>query len=398
MANFTRKIFKNGITLIFEKRNLPVVTIIFAVKNGTINEYSHEKGISHFIEHMLYKGTKKRTSLRIAEDIEKNGGILNGFTNETSVAVWCKVPSEHIMKGLDVLSDMVKNSVFDENEFRKERKVIIEELKMRKDNPHVYALDKSCTCLYEKPFGKNDDEKTMNSITRKKLIGRFTEVFQPENLILCVVGKADAKDVEKFVNENFHKKMGKKRKFEIRKKNQTKIEKRKGIEQASLVLSFHVPNSRNKKSYAAIVLNSLMAEGLSSRLFVEIREKRNLAYNIRGICDISRDFGNIMVYVGTKRENVKEVKKLILKEFEKVSLELTDDEIKSVKRKIIGNHKISMEDSEEQAINLLFYEIQGNASEFYNFEKNIENVKLTDVKNLALGVSKSHSFFALVPS
>jgi len=302
------------------------------------------------------------------------------------------------MKGLDVLSDMVKNSVFDENEFRKERKVIIEELKMRKDNPHIYALDKSCTCLYEKPFGKNDDEKTMNSITRKKLIGRFTEVFQPENLILCVVGKADAKDVEKFVNENFHKKMGKKRKFEIRKKNQTKIEKRKGIEQASLVLSFHVPNSRNKKSYAAIVLNSLMAEGLSSRLFVEIREKRNLAYNIRGICDISRDFGNIMVYVGTKRENVKEVKKLILKEFEKVSLELTDDEIKSVKRKIIGNHKISMEDSEEQAINLLFYEIQGNASEFYNFEKNIENVKLTDVKNLALGVSKSHSFFALVPS
>ena len=101
----------------------------------------NERGISHFIEHMLYKGTPTRDAKKIAEEIEKNGGELNGFTDETITAFWCKMPSKHFNVALEVFGDMVKNPLFDEKELEKERKVIFEEIKMRKDNPHIYVLD-----------------------------------------------------------------------------------------------------------------------------------------------------------------------------------------------------------------------------------------------------------------
>jgi zinc protease len=138
---FYRKVLKNGMTLIFEKRELPVASIVIAVRAGGINEKPSEKGISHFIEHMLYKGTPTRNSRKIAEEIEKNGGDLNGFTDEIITAFWCKIPSSHLNLAMEVLTDMVKNPLFDEEELEKERKVIFEEIKMRKDNPHIYVLD-----------------------------------------------------------------------------------------------------------------------------------------------------------------------------------------------------------------------------------------------------------------
>ena len=139
----------------------------------------------------------------------------------------------------------------------------------------------------------------------------------------------------------------------------------------------------------------LMGKGLSSRLFEEIREKRNLAYSIKGGADINRDFSYNYVYAGTTKENVNKVKDLILKEFEKVSSSLTEKELNEIKEQMIGNHNISMEDSQDQMMNLITYEITGNAQEFYEFEKNIKSVKLKDVKSLAK--IKDYSFFALIP-
>jgi predicted Zn-dependent peptidase len=138
-----------------------------------------------------------------------------------------------------------------------------------------------------------------------------------------------------------------------------------------------------------------MASGMSSRLFHEIRDKRNLAYSIRGDSNISKFFAYNTIYVGTTKQNVETVKKLILEEFEKVSKELTEEELNQVKEQMIGNYHISMEDSQLQLINLLINEIDGNAREFYDFEKNINAVKLVDVKKMAK--IKKYSFLALVP-
>src|SRR4030066_141205 len=150
---FYRKILRNGMTVIFEKRNLPIVAVALVVRNGGINEKISEKGISHFTEHMLYKGTQTRNAKKIAEEIEKRGGELNGFTDEAITAYWCKMPSKHLKTALEVLSDRVKNPLFDKKEMEKERKVIFEEIKMRKDNPHIYVLDNIQGELYSGTLG-----------------------------------------------------------------------------------------------------------------------------------------------------------------------------------------------------------------------------------------------------
>ncbi len=398
--NFKRKVLKNGLTIIFEKRNIPVVSMAFAVKSGGINESLGEKGISHFIEHMLYKGTKNRSAREIAQEIEKNGGELNGFTSEEVTAFYCKLPSKHAGIGLGVLSDIMKNSLFLEEEMEKERKVIFEEIKMRKDNPQIYVIDKIQNMLYKDPFGSDliGTHKSMNSIDRKKILKRFKELYVPENMILSVVGDYDFEKLVKFCEKVFEKKRLKNKNYRIVKKNSSKVEKRQGIDQANLILAFHSPLAGDKKSFAAEILISLMAGGMSSRLFSEIREKRNLAYSVRGHTNISKDYSYSLIYVGTTKEKVREVKDLILKEFERVSKDLGEKELKEIKDQLIGNYQISMEDSQAQMVNLLVSEIEGNASKFYDFEKNISKVELKDVKKLASKVrGKNYSFFALVP-
>jgi predicted Zn-dependent peptidase len=396
---FYRKVLKNGMTIIFEKRNVPVVSVAFAVRNGGVNEKKEEKGISHFIEHMLYKGTNKRNAKQLAEEIERKGGELNGFTDENITAFWCKMPSRYLDVALDVLSDMVKNPKFDEKELEKERKVIFEEIKMRRDIPQVYAFDKIQSYLYEEPFGIPliGTEKTMNSIDRKKIIEKFKVVYRSNNLILCVVGDANFEQIIDFAEKNFGKEKGKVPEFKISLKNEFNLEKRKGIDQANLVFAYHVPLAKENKSYAASVLSVLMGEGMSSRLFTEIREKRNLVYAIKGASNINRDFAYNVIYAGTDTKNVEIVKKLILEEFEKVYKNLNEKELKEVKEQIVGNYYISMEDSQKQMMNLLSYEIDGDAKKFYEFEKKIKEVKLGDVKDIAKKAKENYSFFALVP-
>jgi predicted Zn-dependent peptidase len=394
---FYRKVLKNGMTIVFEKRDLPVASVVIAVRNGGINEKPSEKGISHFIEHMLYKGTPTRNSRKIAEEIEKNGGELNGFTDETITAFWCKIPSAHLNLALEVLTDMVKNPLLDKEEMEKERKVIFEEIHMRKDTPHIYVLDNIQNELYSGTLGLNliGDYKTMGAINRSKMLEKFEQIYQPNNMILGIVGDANFEEIVQFAERNFGNQKGNIPKIKFSLKNNSKIEKRKGIDQANLIFAYHVPLARDKKSYAALALGTLMAGGMSSRLFSEIREKRNLAYSVKGDSNINKEFAYNIIYVGTKKENVEKVKILILKEFKEVAETLTEKELNQVKEQLVGNYKISMEDSQTQLINLLTYEIEGNAKEFYNFEKDIRAVKLEDVKKLAK--IKNYSFFALVP-
>jgi predicted Zn-dependent peptidase len=395
--DFYRKVLKNGMTVIFEKRDVPVVSVGFAVRNGGINETAPEKGISHFIEHMLYKGTPTRDAKKIAEEIEKRGGDLNGFTDESITAFWCKMPSKHLSIALEVLTDMIKNPLFDKTELEKERKVIFEEIKMYHDNPRMHVFDEIKKCLYNPPFGMNlaGTFESMSSIDRDKMVKKFREIYNPNNLILTVVGDADFEDLVEFAEKNFGNEKGRVPELKIIERNDSKAETRRGIDQANLVFAYHAPLANDKKSYAAKVLSVLMAGGMSSRLFSEIREKRNLAYAVRGDSDINKKFGYNFIYVGTTKENVEVVKELILEEFKKVAENLDESELREIKEQIIGNHQISMEDSQSQMASLLYYEINGNAKDFYKFEKNISEVRLKDVKEMAK--IKDYSFFALVP-
>ncbi|MCX6749496.1 MAG: pitrilysin family protein [Candidatus Pacearchaeota archaeon] len=399
-AKFYRKILKNGMTIILEKRDVPVVSVAFAVRTGGINEAASEKGISHFIEHLLYKGTPSRDAKKIAEEIEKNGGILNGFTDETITAFWCKMPSKHLSLALNVLGDMIKNPLFDEKEIEKERKVIFEEIHLYKDNPHLYVFQEIHRFLYKKPFGTPliGTRETLNSLSREKIVRKFKQIYQPNNMILCVVGNASFKDLVNFAEINFGKMKGSVPRIKVSKHNYSKTEKRKGIDQANMVFAYHIPTDKEKGSHAAFVLNTLLAGGMSSRLFSEIREKRNLAYSVKGDSIFAKDFAYSIIYIGTKKENIPQVKEIILREFEKASKEIPEKELLQVKEQIVGNYQISLEDSHNQMLNLLYHEINGNAKRIYDFEKKIRSVKMKDVKALAKKVKgKDYSFFALVP-
>jgi predicted Zn-dependent peptidase len=398
--NFKKKVLKNGLTILYEKRDLPVVSVAFAVRSGGINESLEEKGISHFIEHMLYKGTPSRNAKQIAEQIEKNGGELNGFTSEEITGYWCKMPSEKLSFGLEVLGDMIKNPLFDEGEMEKERKVIFEEIKMRKDNPQIHVFDKIHSFLYTGTLGQDliGTEKTMNSITREMILEKFSKVYRPHNMILGVVGNADFNEVVRFAESNFYGKEGEipERKFGL--KNEIKLEQRSGIDQANLVFAYHVPFSSQRGSFVARVLSAITAEGMSSRLFSEIREKKNLAYSIKGGSDINKRFAYNFIYAGAMKENITKIRKLILEEFKKVSKELDEKELSEIKQQILGHYKISMEDSQNQLIELIASEVHGKAEDFYEFEEGIKKVNIGEVKKMAAKVKEgNYSFFALVP-
>lgn len=395
---FYRQILDNGMTIFLERRkDVPSVSVAFAVRNGGINETLSEKGISHFIEHMLYKGTPTRNSKQIAEEIEKKGGELNGLTEETHTAYWCKMPSQHLGVALEVLEDMVKNPLFNREEMNKERKVIFDEIKMRKDNPDIYLWDKISDYLYSGTLGSGllGTYDIMNSLDRTKLLKKFQQVYTPNNLILGAVGDADFKEILNFAKSNFGNSRGDAQKIEFSKINKSGIEKRKGIEQANLIFAYHVPLSTDKKSYAAEVLNTLMAGGMSSRLFMEVRENRNLAYSVKGDSNINKFFAYNAIHIGTDKENLSLVEKLILEEFGKVSKELSEEELNRVKEQVIGNYHLNMEDSQTQLVNLILEEVDGDASNFYNFEKKVQEVKLEEVRDLAK-IDK-YSLFSLVP-
>jgi len=398
-SEFKKIVLENGMTILFERRSLPVVSVAVAVRQGAIHEELSEKGISHFIEHMLYKGTKNRTAKQIAEEIERNGGELNGFTNNLITAYWCRLPSERLEVALDVLSDMVKNPLFDEREVEKERKVILEEIKLYHDNPRFYVFDEIEKCLYAGTLGINviGTRESVESIDRGMLVKRFNSFYGPKNFILCVVGDAVLDEVIGFAKERFGRGGESADVKEFSFKNEVRVEEREGIDQANLVFAYHVPLADDVKSYAARVLSCLMAEGMSSRLFTEIREKRNLAYAVKGESEITKYYAHNLIYVGTMKQNVEKVKKIILEEFDKVVKGLGEKELEAVKTQLIGNWKLSQEDSVNQMEELIFHEVGLGAENFYDFEKKIKAVSLEDVRDLAGRAKEKFSFFALVP-
>jgi len=398
--NFKKKVLKNGMTVLFEKRDVPVVSVIFATRMGSNFEEMSEKGISHFIEHMLYKGTPTRNNKQLSEELENNGGELSGFTGEDITGYWCKMPSDKLSIALDVLGDMVRNPLFDKEELEKERKVIFEEIKMRKDNPQIHVFDEFQKNLFG---GVMDLDaigtiETMNSIDRLKLVEAFKKGYSPNNMILSVVGDVDFEEVIKYVEDNFGEEKEEISLKEIILKNESSTEKRKGIGQANLVFGYHSPLAGDDSNFTATILSTIMTGGMSSRLFSEIREKRNLAYGILGGLESHKGHSYTYIYVGTMPENVEKVKGLILEEFKKVAEGLTQEELEGVKNKLAGNHQIHMEGSQNQMLNLLVSEIQTKAEDFYDFEENIMKVKLEDVKEMASTVKEgNYSFFALVP-
>jgi len=393
--NFYYKKLDNGISVIFEERKIPVVAISASVRYGAQYENENIKGISHFIEHMVFKGTKNRSFEQIPREIEKRGGIINAFTEEDITSYWNKIPSRYFNIGSDVVRDLVLNPLFDENSFEIEKKVILEEIKMYKDNPMTYVLEKIKECLYEKPFNISiaGTLESVSNMSRQQLIDLFNSVYSTNNMIFCSVGKVSWEEVLEEAKK-FPKSNKKINKVAIVLKNSEHVEKRKDIDQAHEVIGFHMPKLIEKNRYAAEIFDSILGGGMSSRLFQEIREKRGLCYAIKSSLEQSRDYSYEIIYCGTTKDKVKEVKELVLNEIKKIRY-LKQTDLSEAKETLIGLREISSEKCDSTMIELLREEIGGDAGNYYSYEENVSKVSLEDVRNLA--DLKGFSFVALVP-
>jgi predicted Zn-dependent peptidase len=393
--SFYRKKLDSGITVLFEERNIPVVSTSASVKFGAQYETADIKGISHFIEHLVFKGTKTRTVDEIPRLIEKKGGILNAFTSEDITAYWNKMPSKHFSLSADIARDLVLNPLFEEEPLERERKVILEEIKMYHDNPATHILEKVKELLYENPFNMSvaGTQETVSKLSREKVIEIFNSIYSSNNLIFCVVGKTSWEEVLEEAKK-FPKTFRKINSIPIGLKNGEVIEKRKGIDQAHAVLGFHMPRLSDKNRYAAEFLDSILGCGMSSRLFQEIREKRGLCYAIKSNLEQSEDYSYEVIYAGTLKEKVNEVKELALKEIRKLS-ELKKSDFEEARETLIGLRQVNSEKCDLTMVGLLQEELGGNAENYYNYEENLGKVKLDDVRNLAK--LKGFSFVSLVP-
>ena len=395
-AEFYKKKLKNGLTVLFEKRSLPIVSCSASVKWGAAYETEENKGISHFIEHLLFKGTKKRSQKEIATEIEKKGGILNAFTSEEITSFWNKIPSKHLATGVDIVSDLILNPKFDAAEFEKEKQVIIEEIKMYHDNPRLYSPDKIKELLYKKPFGMSVAGKAeiIRALTRQQVIDIFKTNYTTDSMILCVVGDADFSDVCEMAEKIYPQTKRQAVEHVPIKKNSEAVEKRKGIDQAHFVFGFHAPAMQQAERYNYEVAGAWLFDGMSSRLFQEIREKRGLAYAVKGTFDIGKDYGYCIIYVGTMKDKIKMVKEIILKEIKELK-NIKQRDFDETKEQLIGNWNLLQEDSTSVMNALLIEESAGEAEEFYKYGERINSVKIQDIRKIAN--LKTYSSFSLLP-
>jgi predicted Zn-dependent peptidase len=398
MTKFNRAKLSNGLTVIHEKRDVPVTTVMMAVRYGSMYESAEEKGIAHFIEHLCFKGTEKRNVREIAVELEGVGGELNAFTSEEMTAYHVKLPSRHLELGVDVIGDIFFNAAFPKDEIEKEAGVICEEIKMYYDNPRAHCLQGIVSNLYEAPFGVTGlgSEQTVLSMTREQLISKHRGIYIPKNSVLCVVGNNAFDEVLEFANkyvnvERAGEEIGS---IDVKPRIVESEEKRSETQQSNMCLGFHFPHLDGKSRYAAILFSSILGEGMSSKLFSEVREKRGLVYGVKSDLDIGRNYGYMVIWAGTKPENVEKVKRICLDEFAKIK-DLTEKELADAKIMVLGSRIVDSEGSNEAAVELAMEEFSGKAEDYYSFEKFINSVSLEDLKELAK--ISEHAFFSVGP-
>ncbi len=389
---------KNGITVLFEERDLPLICYSISNPFGGAYETSEVKGVAHLFEHLLFTGTKTRTHEDISGEIEKKGGLINAFTAQDVTTYFVKMPSEHAEIGIEIIHDILKNPTFPAEKLEKEKRVVTEEIKMFHDDPEKRVYEILESSLYEKPFGEGivGSAETVKSLTREKIIKIFDENYAPENFIVTIVGKADIKKICKRLESDFKPSKRSYSHVPIKTKNAQITEERSGIDQAQLVLGMHAPQDE-KKQKALEVLNAYLAGGMSSKLFLEIRENHGLAYTVRGSIEREKNYSYYSIYAGTTSEALDKVKSMILQGIKDVE-KMTESELEESKQRLIGIRRVATEESLNSMQRLIFEEIStGKAEDYYDYDNKIKSVKLEEVKNIAKEIIKNYSVAILKP-
>lgn len=391
---FLTKTLSNGIRIIAQPLNyFKSVAIGVWIKTGSACETEQENGISHFIEHMLFKGTKNRTAKQIAADMDKVGGQINAFTSKECTCYHVKVMREKLSTAMDVLSDIVKNSLIDASEVEKEKGVVIEEINMSNDNPEDLAHEMmSVTYFTGNPLSKTilGPAENIRRFSRDDFLKYLDLHYFPENMVISVAGNFE----EKTLLDELEKYFGDFRNDSVIRPSDTcsevvKPEKRfltvkRDIEQVHICLAMPGYSYADNRRYSLSVLNNVLGGSMSSRLFQSIREEKGLAYSVYSYPSVYSRAGMFSVYAGTSAALAEEVTVLILKELEKMKKEgIPEDEFLQSKEQLRGNYILSIESTNSIMTNigkslLLLNEMKSDEEVIAE----LEAVTLDDVNNV----------------
>ena len=384
---------ENGLTIITEKMpDVRSATLGFWFKKGSRDEPENLNGICHFIEHAVFKGTENRTALDIAIESDRLGGNLNAFTSHEETAFLIKVVDKKIAPAFDLIADMLANPLFEEKEMRRERGVIIEEIKMVEDTPEELLTELFLRDFFPKHalgLPIEGTKKTVKTFKSEVALEFHRENYTTENLIITCAGNVLHEEIVELAERFFTKKT---KNDEQRTTNNEPIpnspillKKKSNLEQAHLIIAVPWINAGDEKRYAASLLTSILGDGNSSRLWQNIREKRGLAYSVGASGDSFDDCGVFSIYAGTSPEKLSEVIDLSIGEMRKIKKSgVTSDELDLAKEQTIASILLSLESSSARAENLAHNEIvHGRQIPVEETLQKVENVELEEIQLIA---------------
>jgi predicted Zn-dependent peptidase len=381
LRNIRREVLSNGLTVLTEEMpHIRSVATGIWIKTGSRHENSEWNGISHFVEHMVFKGTANRNAEQIAREVDSVGGNMDAFTAKECICFDIKVLDEHLPTALDILSDLVLNPTFASDEIKRERGVIIEEIKMDEDNPD-YLVHEIFTQNFWKdhPLGKPilGTKETVKRFEQPTLLDYYQRFFIPNNMIISVAGNVKHERFVELVREKFSRlKTGANGFKQDAPKIQARINMRnkKALEQVQLCMGVPSLPIGHQDRFASYILNTLLGGGMSSRLFQSVREKQGLAYAIYSELNPYRDTGCMAIYAGTSRENAPKVVRSVVQEFRTLKTEpVSDEEIRRAKDQLKGSLMLSLESSTARMSNLARQEMYFDR--FYSMDEIIERIE-----------------------
>lgn len=392
-------------TLLTEKMDtVRSVSLGIWVRTGSRDEVAATSGISHFIEHMFFKGTKDRSALDIAIDIDSLGGELNAFTSKEGTTFYIKVLDDFLDKGVELLSDIFLNSTFPQDEIEREKGVVIEEIKMTEDTPDDYVHD-----IFSNASWGDDNigrpvlgtVDTVESFTRHGLTDYINSRYSIENTIIACAGNFDEQKLLDQLNRAFSS--FNRRIDDIASMDRARFTPsvkviNKDLAEAHICIGLEGIKQASEDRYAALVLNTVLGGGISSRLFQEIREKRGLAYSVYSFLSSYMDVGVWGIYAGTSPEKASEVVEICLKELRVIPSTITEAEVERARTQLKGNIMLGLESTSRRMQNIANQEMY--YGRHYTPEEvisRINSVTLDDAVNLCRTIinGKSPTIVAL---
>lgn len=395
----SRNIFKNGVRVVQERMpQSRSVSFGIWMGVGSSKEERTLSGISHFVEHMMFKGTKKMNATEIAETIDRVGGELGAFTSREYTCFYTKVRDCHVSIAVELLADMFFNSLFEAEQIEKEKRVIKEEIKMYEDTPDELIHDLFIQKIWDNHslgqpvLGTKEAIDRINRESIKNFIGTH---YSPECMILSFAGALDEEENIRIVERMFSDftTSANAKKDDPPSCRQVQWSQRRPLEQVHVCIGTEALAYAHKDRYTLYLLNAIMGGSMSSRLFQRIREQRALAYAVYSYQICFASTGLFVVYIGTSANNYREVVQITLEEFFKIREKGVDDtELAKAKEQVKGNLVLRMEDTSNRMSRLAKLELY--FKEVFDLDyslKRIDDVRTEDVRELASSIFKKES-------